>query len=350
MDDLPASLTLVSATPDQGTCTETDPVDCDLGTMLSGDMAEIVIVATVGTDQAGNSISNTASVSATTPDPDLSNNEDTVSVDVPGEKGREADLRVTKGASPKNGLRIGDLVTYTITVDNLGSEDAQNATLTDEFDFAVKLISADPSQGTCDVAKPIECDLGTIPNGGTVTIEVEARPKESGNELVNTAAAETTTEESDLENNQDTAAINVGRADISLAKKVDQKVARSGDVVTFTITLRSETKVAIDKVKVCDRVPNRLALVNAPGATVNGGVPCWTVSLAPQEKREFELKARVKRTKVERHVVNVATAVSPEAEREKAEAPTSRIIADESEWLEPGGCPGVGFDRAATRC
>ena len=181
-----------------------------------------------------------------------------------------------------------------------------------------------------------------------MTIEVEARPKESGNGLVNTAAAETTTEESDLENNQDTAAINVGRADISLAKKVDQKVARSGDVVTFTITLRSETKVAIDKVEVCRPVPNRLALVNAPGATVNGGVPCWTVSLAPQEKREFELKARVKRTKVERHVVNVATAVSPEAEREKAKAHL-RIIADESD-VDPGGCPGVGFDRAATRC
>ena len=122
-DDLPASLTLVSATPDQGTCTQTDPVDCDLGTMLLGDTAEIVIVATVGADQAGNSISNTASVSAATPDPDLSNNEDTVSVDVPGE-GEEADLRVTKGASPKNGLRIGDLVTYTITVDNLGPDDA----------------------------------------------------------------------------------------------------------------------------------------------------------------------------------------------------------------------------------
>ena len=47
---------------------------------------EIVIVATVGADQAGNSISNTGVVSADTPDPDLSNNQDSVTVNV--RKGR----------------------------------------------------------------------------------------------------------------------------------------------------------------------------------------------------------------------------------------------------------------------
>ena len=80
-DDLPASLTLVSATPDQGSCTQTDPVDCDLGAMISGDTAEIVIVATVGANQHGNSISNTAAVSSIPIfDPDLSNNTDSVTV------------------------------------------------------------------------------------------------------------------------------------------------------------------------------------------------------------------------------------------------------------------------------
>ena len=347
-DDLPASLTLVSATPDQGTCTQTDPVTCDLGNIPVSGTVEITIVTTVGGDQQGNTISNTATVNSETPDPNLENNQDGVDVSVP-EEVPEADLRVTKGASPKNGLKVGDLVTYTITVDNLGPDDAVDVTLTDEFDFKVKLLSATPSQGTCTVAKPIECDLGTIPNGGSVTIEVEARPKEHGKGLLNTAAAETTTDESNLENNQDTAAINVERVDIGLAKKVDQKVAHSGDVVTFTITLRSLAKVSIDKVKVCDRLPNRLTLVNAPGATVNGGKPCWTVGLAPQEKREFELKARVKRTDVERHVINLATAVSPETERKRATAPL-KIIADESD-VDPGGCPGsVPFDRAASRC
>ena len=181
----------------------------------------------------------------------------------------EADLRVTKGASPKNGLKVGDLVTYTIAVDNLGPDDALDVTLTDEFDFKVKLLSATPSQGTCTVAKPIECDLGTIPNGGSVTIEVEARPKEHGKGLSEHRRSETTTDESNLENNQDTAAINVGGGHRA-CEEVDQKVALSGDVVTFTITLRSLAKVSIDKVKVCDRLPNRLTLVNAPARQSTG--------------------------------------------------------------------------------
>ena len=57
----------------------------------------------------------------------------------------------------------------------------------------------------------------------------------------------------------------------------------------------------------------------------------------------------MKRTDVERHVINVATAVSPETERKRATAPL-KIIADESD-VDPGGCPGtVPFDRAASRC
>ena len=67
-DDLPAGLTLNDATPSQGTCNDTDPVSCNLGTILSGASATITlsttVVATSGT------ISNTASVTSTEGDTD----------------------------------------------------------------------------------------------------------------------------------------------------------------------------------------------------------------------------------------------------------------------------------------
>ena len=67
-DDLPAGLTLNSATPSQGTCNASDPVTCSLGTLLSGASATITlsteVVATSGT------ISNTASVTSTEGDTD----------------------------------------------------------------------------------------------------------------------------------------------------------------------------------------------------------------------------------------------------------------------------------------
>ena len=61
-----------------------------------GGTVEITIVATVGQNQQGNSISNTATVESPVFDPDLSNNADTVRVNVPP----EADLAITKTAEP----------------------------------------------------------------------------------------------------------------------------------------------------------------------------------------------------------------------------------------------------------
>ena len=100
-DDLPGSLTLVSATPEQGTCTQTDPVDCDLGAIDSGESVEIVLVATVGANQTGNQISNTATVDSTVSDSDPTNNTATETVDV----APESDLSLDKNGRRRRGLR-----------------------------------------------------------------------------------------------------------------------------------------------------------------------------------------------------------------------------------------------------
>lgn len=64
---------------------------------------------------ATGSISNTASVSSSTYDPDLSNNTDTVDVPI----GEEADLSLVKTGAPKP-ARPGELVTYTLAAANAG--------------------------------------------------------------------------------------------------------------------------------------------------------------------------------------------------------------------------------------
>src|SRR5262249_43185560 len=61
-DDLPAGLTLNSATPSQGSCNASDPVSCNLGTIPSGGSATITLSTTV-TATTG-TISNTASVTS----------------------------------------------------------------------------------------------------------------------------------------------------------------------------------------------------------------------------------------------------------------------------------------------
>jgi uncharacterized repeat protein (TIGR01451 family) len=70
-DSLPSSVTFVSVTSTQGTCTGTSAITCNLGTLNSGTSARVIIVVTP--TRAG-TITNTASVTATEPDPNQANN------------------------------------------------------------------------------------------------------------------------------------------------------------------------------------------------------------------------------------------------------------------------------------
>jgi uncharacterized repeat protein (TIGR01451 family) len=60
IDPIPAGTTFVSATPDQGSCVQGPPVDCDLGEILSGASVGIELVVTA---QAEGNLQNVATVS-----------------------------------------------------------------------------------------------------------------------------------------------------------------------------------------------------------------------------------------------------------------------------------------------
>jgi uncharacterized repeat protein (TIGR01451 family) len=78
-DPLPPGVTLVDATPSQGSCSGTSTVACDLGDLAAGDQATVDL--TVTGNAAGN-VTNTASVTSATPDPDGSNNQASATVTV----------------------------------------------------------------------------------------------------------------------------------------------------------------------------------------------------------------------------------------------------------------------------
>jgi uncharacterized repeat protein (TIGR01451 family) len=80
-DPLPPGLALVSASASQGTCTTTAPVRCDLGSIASGADARVTIVARA---KATGNISNTATVSSTTPDLVTANNSASAATTVKG--------------------------------------------------------------------------------------------------------------------------------------------------------------------------------------------------------------------------------------------------------------------------
>ena len=66
-DNLPPGTTLVSATPSQGTFTGTTNLSFDLGTVEATSNATITVVASINNDAPTGTITNTATISASTP-------------------------------------------------------------------------------------------------------------------------------------------------------------------------------------------------------------------------------------------------------------------------------------------
>jgi uncharacterized repeat protein (TIGR01451 family) len=120
-----------------------------------GGTTHVNVVTVTGHDPAGNQL--TAS--------------DDAKVDITP---RLIDLVIVKEASsptPLNGI-----VNYSLTVTNKGPDTATNVQLADPAPAGITYLTANPSQGTCNVSSSlITCSLGSIAPGQTVTIAITGR-------------------------------------------------------------------------------------------------------------------------------------------------------------------------------
>ena len=116
-----------------------------------------------------------------------------------------ADLSVKKEASP-DPVKVGELLTYRITVTNLGPDKASNITVTDNLPFGVTLKSMSMPGGECfTVAGVPICDLESLAMGASTEarIVVIADEKPVGGTLVNTAKVAASDNESEpMHNNR----------------------------------------------------------------------------------------------------------------------------------------------------
>jgi uncharacterized repeat protein (TIGR01451 family) len=167
-DSLPAGTTFVSASQAGGPAfTLTTPavggtgtVTATAATLASGDAAAFTIVVHVGAGvPEGTTLSNTAGVSSSTPDPNSANDSDTETTDV----NEVADLSVTKSDSP-DPVSAGNELTYTLDVSNAGPASAQSVSLSDAVPAGTTFVSAGQTSGP-----PFTLTSPAAGGGGTFT-------------------------------------------------------------------------------------------------------------------------------------------------------------------------------------
>jgi uncharacterized repeat protein (TIGR01451 family) len=176
-DTLPAGVSFVSVTPEQGTCTSGQPtardLRCGLGNLpvtAIGDSVDIVVRVFVAPDVVpGTILINQALVTSSTADPDNDDVRSSVSTTVEG----SADLLVTKVASPSP-VTAGNPLTYTITVRNDGPSTATGVQITDTIPAGTTFVSGQDGNGAtvCTLVQTgdVVCSLGTMAPGTTKTV------------------------------------------------------------------------------------------------------------------------------------------------------------------------------------
>lgn len=187
---------------------------------------------------------------------------------------------------------VGDILTYTLTMTNVGTVPANNAVLTDivpngtTFVPGTVTINGVPSGANPAVGVPV----GTIPVGGTVTVTFQAQVTSTPvpNPAVNIGtltAQYPVNPQSPItkEFPSNPVTTQVETAGVNVVKTVNRAVAEIGDVLTYITTITNPGTVPATNVVFTDVTPNGINFV--PGTvTVNGfptaGNPAAGIPLA----------------------------------------------------------------------
>lgn len=189
--EVPAEVSLVAATPSQGTCLTGPPLTCRLGTVGSDYPANHVAISVTTVPNGVSGIVLTALATSTTPDP-FPDNDTATTWSHSVELAQAADLRVEPQILPSLAFS-GATMEFVINVANGGPALAGVVEVqvgARELDLG-SFVSASSTQGQCSTALEgcvglqclevlsnplaVSCDLGGMAAGGTATVRVGAR-------------------------------------------------------------------------------------------------------------------------------------------------------------------------------
>lgn len=186
-------------------------------------------------------------------------------------------LRVNKFVD-KDVAQLGDTLSYTIVISNIGNTSAENVVLTDIVPPGTALVSdsftqdnilipnADPSLGV---------QLGTIPADSITTIRFETLIiSQEEAPYINSALIEYEYEPTTgtiISDSAESNEVTTDILDLILLKSADVETVNLGDVITYTVVIRNEGSLTANDVVFIDPIPTGTTFI--PGTfTVNGSI------------------------------------------------------------------------------
>ncbi|WP_461612151.1 SdrD B-like domain-containing protein [Clostridium sp. Marseille-QA1073] len=269
-DNIPPSIIGPEFSVDGGVTFNPWTGSLSIGTLPTGTSRTILIRGTVSSSAAG-TITNTANVISTTPDPNPSNNTSTVNIEViqiPG----EADVSVVKTASP-NPVMTGGVLTYTLVVSNAGPNAAENVVLNDNISSSIIGPEFSVDGGITFNPWTGSFNIGTLPAGSSRTILIRGTVNSSATGCINnTAIVTSTTPDPNPLNNVSSICIEIApqaEADVSVEKTASPNPVAPGGVLTYTILVANAGPSHAQNVVLTDSIPSS---ITGAEFSINGGV------------------------------------------------------------------------------
>jgi uncharacterized repeat protein (TIGR01451 family) len=255
-DALPPGTTFVSASVPGGICSyASGTVVCNLGRTFAGTTTTATIIVKATT--AG-TMTNSATVTSLADDPEPGNNTTSISTTV----NAAANLTLSKIGTP-NPVYVGNTLTYTLTIGNIGPSQATDVTLTDPLPASVTVISVASSQGVCVVANPLSCWLGTLADGTSANVTITVIPTAEGS-ITNSASVTAAEGDPNPGNNvASTETVVLPAANLGVTMVATPNALLAGFNLTYSIIVSNAGPSMATQVLLNDSLPLGVLVVSA---------------------------------------------------------------------------------------
>lgn len=323
-DVFPANVSYKSASASQGSVTHSGSslVTANLGSLPAGSNATVTVVMTAN---SVGSITNTATVSSSTADPNAGNNSASTVLTV----NPVADVQLSVTDSPDK-VYVGNNLTYTFKISNKGPSPATGVSFTNALPATVTFISATASQGTASQSGGIvTANLGTLAHDANATVTVIVAPKVSAaGILTNTASAAAVEYDSLPANNTTSISSTVlPDADLSVGVSATPNPVPLGQTITYTIVVTNNGPNTATSVAVKAEDPSQLTyqsgtasqgactpsgdkVICTLGTMTNGAIATVTLVFTASSTGTFNYDVGVAATEADLASANDSAAIS----------------------------------------
>lgn len=265
---------------------------------LANNNASVTLIITTQINVTNANITNIAVVNSTVYDPNETNNEDNETITVPP----VADVEITKLVSNPT-PKYGDEITWTIRVTNNGPDTAVNVQVTDIIPQGLELV------GQYENYANNVWTIGNLTSGASKELVITTKVLVSDKKITNIANVTSDTYDPDETNNADNDTVDVlPLADLSIVKSVSNPAPRSGDVITWTISVTNNGPDTAKEVLVEDTLPNGLKFISGDVSIDNNRVYKIIDRIASGETVTITLKTQVILTNL--NITNIANVSS----------------------------------------